>query len=126
MKVKPKEVTIPNSMKFNSKSLYQNSFEGVIKEKTESCKRPDSLKINKPWLGDSTYRNGYVSPSQPDIIRDDLSRSSRTTTLDPNFKHQYSTNKIIQKVRTVMSICFQTKENDTTRMKLSQTPYLMR
>lgn len=56
MQIKPTEVSVPNTLKMNLRSVYQSNFNGVPYPRAESGKIPDNLHGGLLWTGGSTYK----------------------------------------------------------------------
>jgi hypothetical protein len=68
------EVSVPNTLKMNLRSVYQSNFNGISQPLTESGKIPDSLRGGQPWTGGSTYRQLFKGTPQASLPREAASR----------------------------------------------------
>jgi hypothetical protein len=75
MQVKPTEVSVPNTLKMNLRSVYQANYNGIPHAPAESGKNPDNLHGGLLWTGGSTYRQLFKGTAPRDsLVRDVASR----------------------------------------------------
>ena len=109
MQVKPTEVTVPNTLKMNVRSVYQSNFNGVLRPRAESGKMADHLHGGLPWTGGgSTYREIFKGDS-PGLLRDTPSRMDMKVS-DPNYVHQYCKYCSMKKPPIAMNICWAARD----------------
>ncbi len=77
MQVKPIEVSVPNTLKMNLRSVYQSNFNGKLHPRAESGKIPDNLHGGLPWTGGSTYKELFKLNNSKGSIAQDAPRMEK-------------------------------------------------